>query len=76
MAAALELGCLFDQLAKPVSIGQHECTSAALDKTGSLERLELSRYRFATDADARRDLRVRGWRRYHGLPWFSGFGAR
>jgi hypothetical protein len=50
MATALKLGCLLDQFAKPASIGQHECTSAALDETRSLERLELSRYRFAISA--------------------------
>jgi hypothetical protein len=76
IADASKLGCLLDQLAKPTSIGQHECTSAALDEAPSLERLELARYRFTTDANTRRDLCVRGWRRDHGLPWSSRFGSR
>lgn len=70
------LGCLLDQLAKPAGIGQHECTSVALHETRSLQRLELARYRFTPDADARRDLRVHRWRRYHGSPWPSRFGPR
>ena len=71
-----KLGCLLDQLAKPTGIGQHEGTSTALDETRSLKGLELSRYHFTTDADARCDLRVYGWRRHHGLPWPSRFGPR
>jgi hypothetical protein len=71
-----KLGCLLDQLAKAPGIGQHECTSTALDETGSLKGLELPRYRFTTDADARRDVRVYGWRRHHSLPWPSRFGTR
>jgi hypothetical protein len=41
-----KLGGLLDQLAKPTGIGQHECTSTALDETRSLKGLELSRYLF------------------------------
>src|SRR5499433_1828776 len=76
IADASKLGCLFDQLAKPASIGEHERTSPALDEARSLERLELSCYRFAADADARRDFRARGGRLDLGLPGPSRFGTR
>jgi phytoene dehydrogenase-like protein len=52
----LRLGCLLDQLAKPPGIGQHQCTSMALHQARSLQRLQLTCYRFTADADACRDL--------------------